>query len=93
MLVADGFSPARALAIYRAVVSYARGYALAEATGFTVVGQRTAVPERVAALTGHPQQPPASIWRGARVISKQLDRHRERYEAFPAKRLRLELAV
>lgn len=36
VLVADGFSPGDALAVYRAVVSYARGYALAEVTGFTV---------------------------------------------------------
>lgn len=36
VIVLNGFSPARALAIYRAIVSYARGYALAESTGFTV---------------------------------------------------------
>jgi hypothetical protein len=36
VLVAQGFAPADALAVYRAVASYARGYALAEATGFTV---------------------------------------------------------
>lgn len=36
VLVAGGFSPARALGVYRAVASYGRGYALAEATGFTV---------------------------------------------------------
>jgi hypothetical protein len=36
VLVAHGFAPADALAVYRAVASYARGYALAEATGFTV---------------------------------------------------------
>jgi AcrR family transcriptional regulator len=35
-LVGAGFDPGTALAIYRATVSYARGYALAEATGFTV---------------------------------------------------------
>jgi AcrR family transcriptional regulator len=35
-LVDAGFSPPDALAVYRAVASYARGYALAEATGFTV---------------------------------------------------------
>jgi AcrR family transcriptional regulator len=40
-LVAQGFTPAAALAIYRAVVSYARGYALAEAAGFTVDATRT----------------------------------------------------
>lgn len=36
VLVASGFSPAQGLAIYRATVSLARGYALGEATGFTV---------------------------------------------------------
>src|SRR5579875_733293 len=35
-LVDAGFEPGIALAIYRATISYARGYALAEATGFTV---------------------------------------------------------
>lgn len=35
-LVGAGFDPGTALAVYRATVSYARGYALAEATGFTV---------------------------------------------------------
>lgn len=35
-LVEAGAQPARALAIYRALASYARGYALAEATGFTI---------------------------------------------------------
>jgi AcrR family transcriptional regulator len=36
VLVADGFDAAGALAVYRIVASYARGYALAEAGGFTV---------------------------------------------------------
>jgi TetR/AcrR family tetracycline transcriptional repressor len=36
VLVDAGFSAPDALAVYRAVASYARGYALAEATGFTV---------------------------------------------------------
>lgn len=36
VLTDAGFSPADALAAYRAVASYARGYALAEASGFTV---------------------------------------------------------
>jgi AcrR family transcriptional regulator len=35
-LVDAGFAPGAALAIYRATTSYARGYALAEVTGFTV---------------------------------------------------------
>ena len=40
VLVAAGFSPPDGLAIYRSTVSYARGYALAEATGFTVDAAR-----------------------------------------------------
>ena len=35
-LVGHGFAPRDALAVYRTVASYARGYALAEASGFTV---------------------------------------------------------
>ncbi len=35
-LVADGASPVAALAAYRSVASFARGYALAEVIGFTV---------------------------------------------------------
>jgi AcrR family transcriptional regulator len=50
VLVAQGFEPATALAIYRATVSYARGYALAEATGFTVDAARPGGRERLAAL-------------------------------------------
>lgn len=49
-LVERGFAPATALAIYRATVSYARGYALAEATGFTVDAAERAGRERLAAL-------------------------------------------
>ena len=45
-----GFSPANALAIYRAIVSYARGYALAEATGFTVDATLPAGRRRLRAL-------------------------------------------
>lgn len=52
VLVEAGFMPAAALAIYRATVSYARGYALAEATGFTVDAARAAGRERLAGLTG-----------------------------------------
>jgi AcrR family transcriptional regulator len=50
VLIAAGFAPPTALAVYRATASYARGYALAEATGFTV---DAALPEgrrRLAAL-------------------------------------------
>ncbi|HUJ35737.1 MAG TPA: TetR/AcrR family transcriptional regulator C-terminal domain-containing protein [Solirubrobacteraceae bacterium] len=50
MLVADGFTPAAALAVYRATVSYARGYALAEAAGFTVDAARPDGRRRLAAL-------------------------------------------
>jgi TetR/AcrR family tetracycline transcriptional repressor len=50
VLVAQGFSPSEALGIYRATVSYARGYALAEATGFTVDAARAAGRRRLAAL-------------------------------------------
>jgi AcrR family transcriptional regulator len=51
VLVADGFGAAWALAIYRATVSYARGYALAEATGFTVDATRAEGRRRLAALS------------------------------------------
>lgn len=50
VLVAAGFSATHALAIYRATVSYARGYALAEATGFTVDASRPAGRERLESL-------------------------------------------
>lgn len=50
VLVDQGFSPGYALAIYRATVSYARGYALAEATGFTVDAERSAGRGRLAGL-------------------------------------------
>jgi AcrR family transcriptional regulator len=50
VLVTEGFSPAQALAIYRATVSYARGYALAEATGFTVDAAQAAGRRRLRAL-------------------------------------------
>lgn len=52
LLVANGFGPAQALAIYRATVSYARGYALAEATGFTVDATRPGGRRRLASLPG-----------------------------------------
>jgi AcrR family transcriptional regulator len=51
VLVADGFPPAAALGVYRATVSYARGYALAEATGFTVDAAKPDGRRRLAALT------------------------------------------
>lgn len=49
-LVADGFDVCDALAVYRAVAAYARGYALAEATGFTVDAARPAGRARLGAL-------------------------------------------
>ena len=50
VLVVAGFTPGTALGIYRAIVSYARGYALAEATGFTVDAAHTAGRQRLRAL-------------------------------------------
>ncbi|MGH2834298.1 MAG: TetR/AcrR family transcriptional regulator [Solirubrobacteraceae bacterium] len=50
VLVGEGFAPAAALGVYRATVSYARGYALAEATGFTVDAARAVGRRRLAAL-------------------------------------------
>lgn len=50
VLVGAGFSPAAALAVYRATVSYARGYGLAEATGFTVDAARPGGRRRLASL-------------------------------------------
>jgi AcrR family transcriptional regulator len=50
VLVGAGFRASEALATYRATVSYARGYALAEVTGFTVDAARPAGRERLAAL-------------------------------------------
>jgi AcrR family transcriptional regulator len=50
VLVDHGFSPGDALAVYRATVSYARGYALAEVTGFTVDAANAEGRGRLAAL-------------------------------------------
>ena len=50
VLRTHGFAPPDALAIYRATVSYARGYALSEATGFTVDAAEPAGRRRLAAL-------------------------------------------
>jgi AcrR family transcriptional regulator len=49
-LVAEGFAPRVALAVYRAVAAYARGYALAEATGFTVDAAKPTGRKRLRAL-------------------------------------------
>jgi AcrR family transcriptional regulator len=51
VLIAAGFDPADALGEYRAVASYARGYALAEATGFTVDASRHSGRARLRALS------------------------------------------
>lgn len=51
VLVQESFGPAHALAIYRATASYARGYALAEATGFTVDAARPEGRSRLAKLS------------------------------------------
>jgi len=50
VLLAQGFTPTHALAIYRATASYARGYALAEATGFNVDAAEPAGRRRLKAL-------------------------------------------
>ncbi len=50
VLVGVGFRPAEALGVYRATVSFARGYALAEASGFTVDAARPAGRKRLASL-------------------------------------------
>lgn len=51
VLVEEGFSARDALAVYRAVASYARGYALAEAVGFTVDAADSGVRDRLEALS------------------------------------------
>lgn len=51
VLVRHRFEPQHALAVYRATVSYARGYALAEATGFTVDAVRLEGRRRLAELS------------------------------------------
>ena len=50
VLVGAGLSPTDALVAYRAVASFARGYALAEASGFTVDAARAAGRQRLHAL-------------------------------------------
>lgn len=50
ILVGAGFDPGSALAVYRATVSYARGYALGESTGFTVDAAGPGGLERLLAL-------------------------------------------
>ena len=71
VLVAHGFGPAQALAIYRATVSYARGYALAEATGFTVDATRPAGRRRLASLS--PGEFPILAGRAAELATLDAD--------------------
>ncbi|QEC48199.1 TetR family transcriptional regulator [Baekduia soli] len=49
-LVSAGSTPAAALGVYRSVASYARGYALAEVTGFTVDASTAAARRPLRAL-------------------------------------------
>jgi AcrR family transcriptional regulator len=51
VLLEGGFDPGSALAVYRATASYARGYALAEVTGFTVDAAGPDGYERLRALS------------------------------------------
>jgi AcrR family transcriptional regulator len=71
VLVGHGFGAADALAIYRATVSYARGYALAEATGFTVDAARPAGSRRLAALA--PSQFPILAGRARELAALEPD--------------------
>jgi AcrR family transcriptional regulator len=71
VLVAVGFTAAEALATYRATVSYARGYALAEATGFTVDAERPAGRERLAVLP--PEEFPILSGRAAELAELDAD--------------------
>jgi hypothetical protein len=71
VLVVRGFSPARALAIYRAIVSYARGYALAESTGFTVDATRASGRSRLAALP--PDEFPVLAGRAEELTALEAD--------------------
>ena len=74
-LVACGFPASDALAVYRAVASYARGYALAEATGFTVDAARAAGRERLRAL--HPDAFPILAGRSQQLSCLDPDRASE----------------
>lgn len=72
VLVAAGFDPGTALAVYRATVSYARGYALAEATGFTVDAAGGPGLERLRALSV--EEFPVLAGRTAQLINVDADR-------------------
>jgi AcrR family transcriptional regulator len=71
-LVDVGFDPGTALAIYRAIVSYARGYALAEATGFTVDAASSDGLERLQALS--PDEFPILSGRATELVELDPDR-------------------
>ena len=70
-LVAAGFSASDALAAYRAVASYARGYALAEATGFTVDATSAKGRSRLRALS--PDEFPVLHGRAAELSALDAD--------------------
>ncbi len=72
VLVDAGFDPGTALAIYRATVSYARGYALAEATGFTVDAAGWSGLERLRALSV--DEFPVLAGRAAELVELDPDR-------------------
>lgn len=71
-LVDVGFDPGTALAIYRAIVSYARGYALAEAAGFTVDAAWSGGLERLQALS--PEEFPILSGRATELVELDPDR-------------------
>ncbi len=71
VLVAHGFAPADALAVYRALSSYARGYALAEAAGFTIDAATTSGRERLATLS--PDEFPVLAGRAAELAELDAD--------------------
>lgn len=67
VLVGAGLSPSEALVAYRAVASFARGYALAEATGFTVDAARAAGRQRLLALP--PEEFPVLQGRAGELVA------------------------
>jgi AcrR family transcriptional regulator len=76
VLVAEGFTPPDALAVYRTVASYARGYALAQATGFTVDAARPSGRARLRALA--PDEFPILAGRAAELAALDADSGYER---------------
>jgi hypothetical protein len=71
-LVGAGFDPGTALAVYRATVSLARGYALAEATGFTVDAAGGLGLERLSVLDA--DEFPVLAGQVARLVDLDADR-------------------